>query len=336
MPHYLLFTAPHTVDVCYETLPQPGEGQLLVQTRYSAISAGTELLLYRGQMPLDLPLDESIAALQGEAHYPVRYGYAAVGTVLAVGKNVDKLWIGRPIFAFYPHASHFVVDKAAVHPIPEGIALADAVFLPSMETAVSFVMDSQPIIGERVAVFGQGVVGLLTSALLAKMALAHLVVVDGLAQRRAQALAWGATEALDPHAPDTAAFLRQYAADLSLELSGNPAALDMALEATGFNGRIVVGSWYGEKRVSLNLGGRFHRAHQTLVSSQVSELKPQWLGRWDKQRRLDQAWRMIAAVKPSQLITHRLPLANAAVAYNLLDQHPAEALQIIFEYAGED
>lgn len=331
--HNLYFTAPYAVEVREEPLPPVGEGQLLVRTDYSAISAGTEMLLYRGQMPADLALDETIAALAGGMQYPVRYGYAAVGTVLDVGKNVDKVWIGRQIFAFYPHSTHFVVEKTAVFPLPAGINPADALFLPNMETAVSFVMDSQPVIGERVAIFGQGVVGLLTTAVLATMPLADLWVVDGVARRREQALAWEATAALDPAEAEALPALRQFAADLSLELSGNPAALDLAIEATGFNGRILVGSWYGQKRAELNLGGRFHRAHQTLISSQVSQMKPHWLGRWDKQRRLDVAWRLLAEIRPSQLITHRYPLAEAAVAYDLLDRRPHEALQVVF---GQD
>ena len=141
------------------------------------------------------------------------------------------------------------------------------------------------------------------------------------------------TAALDPAEAEALPALRQFAADLSLELSGNPAALDLAIEATGFNGRILVGSWYGQKRAELNLGGRFHRAHQTLISSQVSQMKPHWLGRWDKQRRLDVAWRLLAEIRPSQLITHRYPLAEAAVAYDLLDRRPHEALQVVF---GQD
>ena len=323
----LLFTAPHTITLAEEPLPQPAPGQLLVQTHYSAISAGTEMLLYRGQMPPELPLDESLEALQGGMQYPVRYGYSAVGRVIGVGDDGDKLWIGRSIFAFYPHATHFVVDKTAVHLLPEGVDEQDALFLPNMETAVSFLMDGQPVQGERVLVLGQGVVGLLTTALLAQMPLADLVVVDGLPQRRAQALAWGATRALEPTAD-----LTPLSADLCYELTGNPAALDQAIEGTGFNGRIVIGSWYGQKRAAPNLGGRFHRAHQTLISSQVSTLKPHWTGRWDKARRMAWAWHMLARLRPSQLITHRYPFAHAPQAYHHLDQHPQDALQVIFVY----
>jgi threonine dehydrogenase-like Zn-dependent dehydrogenase len=126
----------------------------------------------------------------------------------------------------------------------------------------------------------------------------------------------------------------QQGADLTYELSGNPAALDQAIAATGFSGRVVIGSWYGQKRADINLGGRFHRSRMRLISSQVSTLAPEWTGRWSKARRLQVAWRMLEQVQPAHLITHRFPLTQAAQAYALLDQHPEEAIQVLLTYEG--
>jgi alcohol dehydrogenase len=122
-------------------------------------------------------------------------------------------------------------------------------------------------------------------------------------------------------------------ADLTYELSGNPAALDQAIAATGFSGRVVIGSWYGQKRVDINLGGRFHRSRIRLISSQVSTLA-QVERRWSKARRLQVAWWMLEQVQPARLITHRFPLAQAAQAYAMLDQHPEEAMQVILTMRG--
>jgi threonine dehydrogenase-like Zn-dependent dehydrogenase len=121
-------------------------------------------------------------------------------------------------------------------------------------------------------------------------------------------------------------------ADLTYELSGNPAALDQAITVTGFDGRIVIGSWYGQKRANLNLGGSFHRSRIRLISSQVSTIAPAWTGRWTKSRRLGVAWEMLERVRPAHLITHRLPLDQAHHAYMLLDQHPQETLQVLLTY----
>ena len=190
--------------------------------------------------------------------------------------------------------------------------------MPNMETAVNFLMDGQPLIGEQVVVFGQGVVGLLTTALLARLPLARLLTLDRYPLRRQASLALGAHASLDPAEPQELTRLHtmlqqgQQGADLTYELSGNPAALDQAIAATGFSGRVVIGSWYGQKRADINLGGRFHRSRMRLISSQVSTLAPQWTGRWSKARRLQVAWWMLEQVRPAHLITHRFPLAQAA------------------------
>ncbi len=336
----LVFTAPHQVDIVESALPPPQAGQVVVETAVSGISAGSELLVYRGQMPRDLAVDDTIAALDGVFAYPVRYGYAAVGYVRDLGAEVDPSWQDRLVFAFQPHASHFVTDVANLRPLPPSLAPEAGVFLPNMETAVSLIMDGSPVVGERVAVVGQGVVGLLVTWLLAHMPLETLVTVDGLALRRRWSQEMGAATTLPPEALDDA--VRALAgsspeagpdgADLTFELSGNPKALDAAIALTGFGGRIVVGSWYGEKRADVDLGGRFHRAHMRLISSQVSHLGPRWLARWTKPRRLAVAEGLLASCGPERLVTHRFPLESAAAAYALLDQSPGEAVQTVLTY----
>jgi threonine dehydrogenase-like Zn-dependent dehydrogenase len=108
--------------------------------------------------------------------------------------------------------------------------------------------------------------------------------------------------------------------------------LNQAIALTGYHGRLLIGSWYGQKQATLDLGGRFHRSQMQLISSQVSHIAPPWSGRWTKPRRLAVAWQMIKRHQPEQLITHRFPLAKAAEAYQLLDQHAAETVQVVFTY----
>jgi 2-desacetyl-2-hydroxyethyl bacteriochlorophyllide A dehydrogenase len=337
------FTAPRAVDVREEPMPAPGRGEVLVATVISAISAGTELLTYRGLLPEGMPLDATLPALAEQRGYPLRHGYAAVGRVREVGAEVDVSWLGRLVFAFHPHASAFSIPASEVVALPGGISPELAALLPTMETAVTLLMDGQPLIGERVVVSGQGVVGLATTALLARLPLATLVTLDLHPRRREASLALGAGASLDPRAADTCERLTALlggasppaGADLVYELSGNPAALDAAIEASGFGGRVVVGSWYGREPAALHLGGRFHRGRTRLVSSQVSTLAPEQSGRWTKRRRLDTAWRELARLPVDRLVTHRLPLARAAEAYELLDQHPELALQVLLVHPEE-
>jgi len=331
----LYFIAPGQVEVREETCPSPAPHQVLVKTQISAISPGTEGLLFRGLFPEELALDATIGALAGDFSYPLKYGYASVGQVLTAGQAVDPVWEGRWVFAFHPHESHFVTDLDDLIPLPPEITPEQAVFAPNMETAVNFVMDGTPLIGERVVVFGQGIVGLLTTALLARFPLGNLISLDHYANRRQASLEVGAHASLAPEALVEREQIEAWlpgGADLTYECSGAPSALDQAISVTGFAGRVVIGSWYGKKRTELNLGGHFHRSRIRLISSQVSSVDPALSGRWTKVRRLALAWEMIRRIKPEGLITHQLPIEAAGQAYQLLDQSPEDAIQVIFTY----
>jgi threonine dehydrogenase-like Zn-dependent dehydrogenase len=204
-----------------------------------------------------------------------------------------------------------------------------------METAVNLVQDAAPILGEQTLVFGQGIVGLLTTALLAEFPLASLVTCDCYPLRREASLSLGVTAVFDPYAEDFRKRTRELlpsGADLAIELSGSPAALDDAIALTGYSGRVVVGSWYGQKKAALDLGGTFHRSRIQLISSQVSTIAPGLRGRWDKARRFGVAWEALRRIQPAKWITHRYPLDEAKEAYRLLDLSPEETIQVIFGY----
>ncbi|MCX5892625.1 MAG: zinc-binding alcohol dehydrogenase, partial [Deltaproteobacteria bacterium] len=249
-------------------------------------------------------------------------------------------WQDRLIFAFHPHESHFLATPDELQMLPLYLTAEDAVFFPNMETAVTFLLDGQPLMGEQVAVFGQGIVGLLLTALLARWPLSSLVTLDLHPKRRLLSENLGAHLSLDPAAPDLAERLLGYlqgagpypGADLTYEISGNPAALNQAIAVTGFNGRVVIGSWYGRKKSALDLGGRFHRSRVRLIGSQVSTIPPELSGRWSKSRPYHITWQMLEEVKPARFITHRFPIAQAAEAYELLDHNPGEAIQVILEF----
>lgn len=336
----LYFIAPYNVSVREEPMPLPAPDQVLVKTIVSAITPDAEMLVYRGQTPTDLLVDEMMANLRGVFSFPLKYGYATVGRVIAIGVDVNPSWHGRIVFAFNPHETHFLASPNDLLPVPDTLSPEVAVFLPHMEMAVSLLMDGQPMIGEQVALFGQGVVGLLTTKLLAQLPLASLITLDRYSLRREWSLKQGAHSSIDPIQTNSLSSLRNllqeerlYAgADLTYELSGNPEELDQAIEATGFNGRILIGSWYGQKRADLNLGGYFHRSHMSLISSHVNQIAPRWLGRWNKERRLQIVWSTLAEHTPATLITHRFPITRAKQAYQLLDWTPGDTIQVIFTY----
>lgn len=335
----LWFTDAFRVEIRAQQLPSLKAGELLVQAELSAVSAGTELLVYRGQIPGDMALDANLESLQKHSTYPLQYGYATIGRVIKITAEVDIKWLGKRVFAFQPHASHFITTPANLIAVPDDICAAGAVFLANMETTVNLVQDAKPGLGEQVVVLGQGVVGLLLSSILAQYPLTQLIAGDGIATRRERALVLGATETFDPLSAGEIKNIKQQlatattkGADLIYEVSGVPDALNLAIELSGFASRIVIGSWYGNKSAAIALGGDAHRNQLKITTSQVSNIAPELSGRWDKARRFDLTWKLIRERKPEKLITHCVPLAEAADLYQKLDKDPGEILQAVLTY----
>lgn len=331
--HQLWFTGQCEVDVREGALPTPKEGEVLVKTLCSAISAGTEMLVYRGQLPADVMQDASIESLQ-QTQYPLQYGYASVGKVIAVGSGVDQGWLDKKIFAFQPHASFFVGKPESFIEVPGDVTPEDAVFLANMETAVNLVQDGKPILGERVVVLGQGIVGLLLTSLLVQMPFTEILVGDKFLRRLELAHSLGA-QVFDPSAAaadEVARMAQQQGADLIFELTGAPEALNLAVELSGYHSRIVIGSWYGTKSAPVHLGGTAHRNRLQISTSQVSSIAPELSGRWNKSRRFDVAWNMIRRVRPSQFITHSASITDAAQVYQQIDQQPESLVQALLVY----
>lgn len=329
----LYFTGEQSVEHRPVEIGGPEPGELLVHTTVSAISPGTELLVYRRDVPSGMAVDESIDALDGEFSYPLRYGYAAVGTVEAVGTDVDEEWLGQRVFAFSPHQTKFTVSPEDVVVLPEDLSDGHGSLLPTVETAVNLLLDAEPTIGERVVVFGAGPIGLATTHLLAEFPTSTLVVVEPIERRRELARSFGADVAVDPSAaPEYFADCDPPGADLALELSGRPEVLDDVIGAVGYGGRIVVGSWYGTKRAPIDLGGSFHRDDVTIRSSQVSQIAPERRGRWSTDRRLSTALDHLQELDADALISRRVRFERAPEAYRLLDRNGDEAVQVVLTY----
>lgn len=340
------FTAPKQVDVVTDPIPEPSAGEVRVRTTHSAVSPGTERLIYRGEAPSTVDADVDIDALEGGLDFPLTYGYAAVGHVDGCGPSVEERWMGRRVFSFQPHTSHFVAPIEDLIPLPETVSFTDGVMLPSVETAVNLLMDGAPMIGERVVVLGQGIIGLLTTALLSKCPIGALYTVEPHLERRTRSETLGADasfsveeyEALSerlsigqPDAPEARGASYE-GADLVLELSGTPSVLNRAVSLSGFGGRIIVGSWYGEKEAPIQLGGRFHRSRIQIKSSQVSTVAPEYRGRWTKERRLQVVKRHLEALTPSNLISKVYDPEEAGDLYRELDEASPPPLQPVFQY----
>jgi len=325
------FPRARSVELRNEELPEPGPDEVRVRATLSAISHGTEMLVYRGEVDPDLALD--LPTLVGGYGFPLKYGYASVGRAVAVGREVRGLREGDLVFALHPHQDEYVVAESLVRRLPDRTAPEQGVFLANLDTAINVVLDAKPRIGEVVAVFGQGVVGLLVTQLLRRSG-ARVIAVEPSPLRRSFAERCGAEAAV---APTDAALLRTLTgargADIAIDASGSPAALQMVIDCVAIEGTVVVCSWYGEKPVPLDLGGNFHRGRVRLISSQVGRIDPSLAPRWDRERRIGLATELLGELKLAELITHRIPFARAADAYALLDDRADETVQVVLDYA---
>jgi len=315
-----------------ETVPSPGPGEVRVETIASAVSAGTEMLVYRGEVPQDLPLD--LPTLRGSYAFPIKYGYAVAGRVLDTGSNAGHLYPGDPVFVHHPHQEVFVVPATMLVRLPDDLDPLLGVFAANLETALNVVHDTPLSLGETALVLGAGVVGLLVARLLKLAGAGGVLVVDPLERRRKLALAAGADGAFGPESANGRVmnFTGGRGVDVAVEVSGSGAALQAAIEAVATEGTVVVASWYGTRPIALDLGGRFHRGRVSLRSSQVGRLNPELQPRWDRERRTETVIGLLDRLDLRDLISHRLPFGRAPEAYRLLDQRPEEAVQVVFSY----
>ena len=294
-----------------------------IRTMYSGISAGSEMLVYRGQVPKGMTLGLNTSSKEGLIDYPVKYGYCNVGRVVKVGENCKRLTTGNVVFTFHPHETEFVISEESCVPIPDDIPPINAVFIANFETAIGIVHDANIRLGDHAIVIGLGIVGLLVSVLSQRSG-SSVIALEKLKNRLELARSLGI--------PSFDRTDQDFSPDVIIETSGNPAALQEAIDMSGPETRIVVGSWYGSKEVRLDLGQKFHRNRNQIISSQVSRINPALQGRWSKERRLLLAVDLLRQLPLSKLITDIFPFVDAARAYEKIDKHPESTLQVVLDY----
>ena len=310
----LFHTAPRRVEIRELPAPRPAAGEVLVRTVCSGISSGTERLVYRGEIPADLALDDTIGALGGSFCYPFAYGYACVGVVAESGQAV---------FAFHPHQDVFAARAGDLIPLP-AVDPASATLFPLVETALQVTLDAGTGYRDRVIVLGAGVLGLLTGLLLRRAGW-RPVIAEPQEWRRALSAGLG----VDAVAPEE---LATAVVPLVIDASGNPAAPALALDLLAHEGTLLVASWFGTKPVALPLGGAFHRRRLTIRSTQVSTLPARLSGTWTLSRRRQEAVALLAELPLAELCTHVFAFGAAAEAFQAVDQGKPGLMHAVLDY----
>lgn len=283
---------------------EPADAEALVRAVHSAISRGSEALVFRGEVPASEHERMRAPFQAGDFPAPVKYGYASVGVVEAGPAQ----WLGRTVFCLHPHQSRYVVPVQALHAVPDAVPPARAVLAANMETAVNALWDAAPRIGDRIAVVGGGVVGLLVAWLAARLPGCVVQVVDVQEARRAVAHALGVGFALPDEALGTVGDAG--GADLVLHASGSATGLATALRLAAFEATVVELSWYGSRSVPLPLGEAFHSRRLTLKGSQVGHVAAAQRSRWSTRRRMALALALLADPALDALVTDTAPFAE--------------------------
>jgi threonine dehydrogenase-like Zn-dependent dehydrogenase len=243
-------------------LPEPGEGDVVVRTLCSGVSRGTESLVFRGGVPSSQYAAMRAPFQDGDFPGPVKYGYLNVGLV----EEGPESLVGRTVFCLYPHQTRYVVPASAVTVVPDSVPATRAVLAGTVETAVNAVWDAAPMLGDRIAVIGAGMIGCSVAAVLARFPAVRVQLVDAEPARAGIAAALGVEFASPQDALGDC--------DLVVHASATEAGLARSLELLAPEGTVLELSWYGDRRVSLPLGEAFHSRRLVLRSSQVGSVSP--------------------------------------------------------------
>ncbi|BBJ44954.1 dehydrogenase [Streptomyces antimycoticus] len=243
-------------------LPDPGPEDVVVRTLCSGVSRGTETLVFRGGVPVSQHTAMRAPFQDGEFPGPVKYGYLNVGLV----EEGPASLLGRTVFCLYPHQTRYVVPASAVTPVPEGVPAPRAVLAGTVETAVNAAWDAAPLLGDRIAVVGAGMVGASVAAVLARFPAVRVQLVDAEPARAEVARALGVDFALPEEAAGDL--------DLVVHASATEQGLASSLELLAPEGTVLELSWYGDRRISLPLGEAFHSRRLTVRASQVGTVSP--------------------------------------------------------------
>jgi len=249
------------------SLPEPGPEDVLVRTELTGVSRGTETLVFRGRVPKSQYAIMRAPFQDGDFPGPVKYGYLNVGVV----ESGPTALLGRTVFCLYPHQSAYVVPSSAVAVVPDGVPADRAVLAGAVETAVNALWDAAPLIGDRVAVVGGGMVGCSVARLLAGIPGIRVTLVDVDPTRAGVANALGVDFALPADAVGDR--------DLVVHASATSTGLQLSLDLLATEGTVLDLSWYGDAEVRLSLGGAFHSGRLAVRASQVGMVSPARRGR---------------------------------------------------------
>jgi Threonine dehydrogenase and related Zn-dependent dehydrogenases len=349
MGKVVVFTRPRTVE--FESFEDPplAPHEVRVRTLYSGISAGTELTAYRGSNPYiskqwDAKNRLFLTSEVPSQPYPLSgWGYEEVGEVIEVHPDVTPLKVGDIVYGTWGHRTHHILqeDYANKRIKPQGLDPILAIYSHIGPIALNGILDANIHVGETVAVFGLGVLGQVI-AQLAKLNGARVFGVDMIEKRlelakELRAIECGFNPKEGSPAEQVKALTDGRGADVTIEVTGSAKALHEAVRATAYSARVVALGFFQGEAQGLLLGEEFHHNRIQLVCSQIGNVDPVLSYRWDRIRLIhtimDLQTKGSLNLRP--VITHVIPFKQAAQGFQILDETPEQALQVVLEFSEE-
>jgi 2-desacetyl-2-hydroxyethyl bacteriochlorophyllide A dehydrogenase len=344
VPQIVQFPGPGRVELVANEPAPLLPGTVRVATWYSGISAGTELTAYRGTNPYLTSTWDARRRLfvPGEPSfgYPVQgWGYSEVGQVIEVADGVAAPRVGDVVHGIWGHRSDAVLPAEALawRVLPADVDPVLGTFARVGSIALNAVLAAEVRLGEQVAIFGQGVIGLLATR-LAALSGGRVLAVDTVPSRLAVATAFGAAEAVDALQPGGAAAairtLTGGGADSAIELSGTDRALHEAVRCVVVEGLVAASGFYQGGAGNLRLGEEFHHNRVRIVASQISGVPVGLGGRWDQSRlvRTVLAQILSGALDVGALVSDLVPAADVATVFERLDAGDPRILQAVLRF----
>ena len=338
MPRELVAVAPRTPRLVEYEPPPLGPRLVRIRSEFGAPKHGTELMAYRHQAATSaarydpewqclLPREDG-----GAGRFPHHLGNYIVGRIEAVGPEVADFARGDRVYGHLPLRDVHVVTTERIRKLPGDLTPEAAVCIDPADAALAM-RDARVRLGDRVAVFGLGAIGLFALQYCRLSGAALVIAVDPLARRRDLAASLGADVVLDPAAGDVGLEIRRLTgrlgADVALEVSGNPVALHQAVRATRFEGTVGVIAAYAGGADALRLGEEFHWNAIHLVSCRTVSLPLRDYG-WDRARIVDLAEDLVRTgrVRHEGIVQPVVPFEESAEAYREIDEHPEACVKL--------
>ncbi|HLW68093.1 MAG TPA: zinc-binding alcohol dehydrogenase [Gemmataceae bacterium] len=336
-----VLVAPYKVEVREVNLPDPAPNQILVQTSWNAVSAGTELAVYTGthQWLKDPNLPDW--------KFPFRPGYSAAGTIVAVGKEVPGGWKAGDRVS-YPgnHASHELLtlshERGRWWKMPAKLDFDKAALACIARYGLGASVRAGLTLGRSAAVLGLGIIGQFSLRCLLAAGAYPVVGIDSVKMRREAVLAAGADHVIDPTAGDVRQQLQQYlgtrGAEIIADATGIPDAIPTAMSLACDAGQvIIVGSPRGKAK-DVNFYDDLHRRYIEVSGAHGNMLfepaHTRLAGAWDINKAQHWLLAELAANRLSVagLVTHRIRPEGLQQAYEGLLKKKEEYLGVLVEW----